>query len=293
MSGESVSSHGELIPVPSQRRMPPHAVVRAGERALQSTTALEIALETAGNTDDPAIDTPITIPAQAHPSLDTIPDELPLTEELTLDKPDELANPPTTMDTAQDPDESAKREVWKIVTRVQQGDKEAFAQLYEGYHNAVLRFIHGRIQNRATAEELTSETFLRAFRHINDITWQGRDIGAWFFTIARNLIADHFKSSRFRLESPTGEPPSDRPDPDRRNNPETAATDYLTNRTLLTAVNQLNPEQRQCIVLRFLQGLSVAEVAQAMGKNEGAVKALQYRAVRNLRQNLPEGFTPL
>jgi RNA polymerase sigma-70 factor, ECF subfamily len=65
--------------------------------------------------------------------------------------------------------------------------------------------------------------------------------------------------------------------------------DHITNVALLTAVKQLNPEQQECIVLRFLHGFSVAETAQAMGRNEGAVKALQYRAVRALARLLPEG----
>ena len=71
--------------------------------------------------------------------------------------------------------------------------------------------------------------------------------------------------------------------------PEAAVVDHITNVALLTAVKQLNPEQQECIVLRFLQGLSVAETAQVMGKNDGAIKALQYRAIRTLGRLLPEG----
>jgi RNA polymerase sigma-70 factor (ECF subfamily) len=63
----------------------------------------------------------------------------------------------------------------------------------------------------------------------------------------------------------------------------------MQNKILLEAVKQLNAEQQECIVLRFLQGLSVAETAQAMGKNDGAIKALQYRAIRSLGRLLPEG----
>jgi RNA polymerase sigma-70 factor (ECF subfamily) len=85
---------------------------------------------------------------------------------------------------------------------------------------------------------------------------------------------------------------ADSPDRGPEGSPETAVLDHLTNTTLLTAVKRLNPEQQECIVLRFLQGFSVAETAQTMGKNEGAIKALQYRAVRSLARLLPEGFTP-
>jgi RNA polymerase sigma-70 factor (ECF subfamily) len=68
--------------------------------------------------------------------------------------------------------------------------------------------------------------------------------------------------------------------------------DYFRNRALITAVKALPPDQQECIVLRFLRGFTVAETALAMGKNEGAIKALQYRAVRALRRHLPDGFEP-
>jgi RNA polymerase sigma-70 factor (ECF subfamily) len=71
--------------------------------------------------------------------------------------------------------------------------------------------------------------------------------------------------------------------------PENAVLEAMQNKVLLEAVKQLNPEQQECIVLRFLQGLSVAETAQAMGKNDGAIKALQYRAIRALGRLLPAG----
>jgi RNA polymerase sigma-70 factor (ECF subfamily) len=112
-------------------------------------------------------------------------------------------------------------------------------------------------------------------------------------TIARNLVADHFKSGRYRLEITTGDVlDTDREDRGPDGSPEAAVVDHITNVTLLGTVQQLNTEQQECIVLRFLQGFSVAETAQAMGKNEGAIKALQYRAVRALARQLPDDFQP-
>jgi RNA polymerase sigma-70 factor (ECF subfamily) len=174
--------------------------------------------------------------------------------------------------------------VMALVTRAQEGDAEAFGQLYDQYVDLVFRYIYYRVGSRALAEDLTSETFLRALRRITSFTWQGRDVGAWFVTIARNLIADHYKSGRYRLEVAT----ADMLDADQaEDGPESAVLDSITNATLLDAVKELNPEQQECIVLRFLQGMSVAETALAMGKNEGAIKALQYRAVRALGRLLP------
>ena len=189
-----------------------------------------------------------------------------------------------------DPSDAAA-EVWALVERAQAGESEAFGLIYDRYVDTVFRFVYFRVGNRQLAEDLTSDTFLRALKRIGSFTWQGRDLGAWLVTIARNLVADHFKSGRYRLEVTTGDVlDADREDRGPEGSPEAAVVDHITNVALLTAVKQLNPEQQECIVLRFLQGFSVAETAQTMGKNEGAIKALQYRAVRALARLLPEGF---
>jgi RNA polymerase sigma-70 factor (ECF subfamily) len=183
--------------------------------------------------------------------------------------------------------------VWGLVKRAQTGDTEAFGLIYERYRDTIFRFIYFRVGNRPLAEDLTSDTFLRVLKRIDGFTWQGRDLGAWIITIARNLVADHFKSGRYRLEVPTGDVlDADREDRDWWTHPEAATEEYLTNVALMKAVKQLNPEQQECIVLRFIRGYNVAETAAAMDKNEGAVKALQYRAARQLGALLPDGFDP-
>jgi RNA polymerase sigma-70 factor, ECF subfamily len=179
--------------------------------------------------------------------------------------------------------ESAR--MMELVERAQGGEAEAFGLLYDQYSDTVYRYIYYRVGGRATAEDLTSETFLRALRRIGTFTWQGRDFGAWLVTIARNLVADHFKSSRFRLEVTTGEM-LDANEVER--SPEESVLESLSNAALLDAVRKLNPQQQECVTLRFLQGLSVAETARIMGKNEGAIKTLQYRAVRTLARLLPD-----
>ncbi|HET6209286.1 MAG TPA: sigma-70 family RNA polymerase sigma factor [Jatrophihabitans sp.] len=170
-------------------------------------------------------------------------------------------------------------EMWKLVEAAAAGDGEAFGQLYDHYVSSVFRFIYYRVNDRALAEDFTSETFLRALRRISSISYQGRDIGAWFMTIARNIVFDHAKSARFRLEMTTGEILENG---ETEAGPELAVLTNLTNARLLEAVNELGDEQKECIVLRFLHGMSVAETAAVMGKNDGAIKALQHRAVKRL-----------
>ncbi len=181
--------------------------------------------------------------------------------------------------------DSDSARMMELVERAQAGEAEAFGRLYDQYSDTVYRYIYYRVGGKATAEDLTSETFLRALRRISTFTWQGRDFGAWLVTIARNLVADHFKSSRFRLEVTTGEM-LDANEVER--SPEDSVLESLSNAALLEAVKKLNPQQQECVTLRFLQGLSVAETARVMGKNEGAIKTLQYRAVRTLARLLPD-----
>ncbi|WP_246039614.1 ECF subfamily RNA polymerase sigma factor, BldN family [Glycomyces buryatensis] len=188
-------------------------------------------------------------------------------------------------------DQADGEEVAQLVARAQDGDASAFGEIYDRYNETVYRYIYFRVNNAQLAEDLASETFLRALRRISSFSWQGRAFGAWLVTIARNLVVDHFKSGRYRLE--IAKPDvlgADTAETDPSTSPETAALEKLTNATLLTAVKKLNPDQQECIVLRFLQGFTVAETARTMGKNEGAVKALQYRAVRTLARLLPDGF---
>ncbi|MFB7472347.1 ECF subfamily RNA polymerase sigma factor, BldN family [Kitasatospora sp. NPDC056184] len=180
--------------------------------------------------------------------------------------------------------ETEHNPIMELVERAQAGESEAFGRLYDHYADTVYRYIYYRVGSRATAEDLTSETFLRALRRIGTFTWQGRDFGAWLVTIARNLVADHFKSSRFRLEVTTGEMLDSN---ECERSPEESVLESLSNAALLEAVRRLNPQQQECVTLRFLQGLSVAETARIMGKNEGAIKTLQYRAVRTLARLLP------
>jgi RNA polymerase sigma-70 factor, ECF subfamily len=181
---------------------------------------------------------------------------------------------------------SSDHGTWALVNAAQAGDMAAYGELFELYFDMVFRFVLFRTGDRALAEDLTSETFVRALRRISSVSYQGRDIGAWFVTIARNLIFDHVKSSRYRLEQTTSEIVELSPS---TGGPEQQVLDGAITDELLRCVAKLNPDQQECINLRFLQGLSVAETAQIMERNEGAVKALQHRAVRRLGQLLPEG----
>jgi RNA polymerase sigma-70 factor (ECF subfamily) len=189
------------------------------------------------------------------------------------------AEPPAEEPPAEDADHA---EVWQLVSRAQGGDGEAFGLLYDRYVDTVFRFIYYRVNDRALAEDFTSETFLRALRRIGTISYQGRDIGAWFITIARNIVLDHVKSARNRLEITTADTIETRDQSQRTESTENSVLRTLDAERLMRAVAELGDEQRECVMLRFINGMSVSETAAIMGKNDGAIKALQHRAVRKL-----------
>jgi RNA polymerase sigma-70 factor (ECF subfamily) len=181
-------------------------------------------------------------------------------------------------------DDAEGRRIIALVELARSGDKEAFGQLYDHYHVSVYRFLYYRVGSVSLAEDLTSETFFRALRSMSSFRWQGKDFGAWLMTIARNLSADHFKAGRTRLEQSTEDMQTLDSTAD---GPEHEVLALLTNEALLSALRDLPSEQRECLVMRFLQGLSIAETAEILGRSDGAVKQLQLRGVRNLAKVLP------
>jgi len=171
-----------------------------------------------------------------------------------------------------------------LVELARGGDKEAFGQLYDHYQPSVYRFLYYRVGSMTLAEDLTAETFFRALRSMHSFRWQGKDFGAWLMTIARNLTADHFKAGRTRLEQTTEDMQTLDTTSD---GPEIEVLSSLTNESLLRALGELPTEQRECLIMRFLQGLSIAETAEILGRSSGAVKQLQLRGVRNLAKLIP------
>ncbi|GGF45323.1 hypothetical protein GCM10011519_19020 [Marmoricola endophyticus] len=202
----------------------------------------------------------------------------------TLDRPPgEPADHDLAVSSAED--EAERSRLIALVELARGGDKDAFGLLYDHYQPSVYRFLYYRLGVVQLAEDLTAETFFRALRSMNGFRWQGRDFGAWLMTIARNLTVDHYKSSRTRLEQTTEDIGTLDAATD---GPEADVLASLTNEALLDAVRALPVDQQECLTMRFLQGLSLAETAEAMERSSGAIKQLQLRAVRNLAKHLPE-----
>ncbi|MEV5303344.1 RNA polymerase sigma factor [Amycolatopsis methanolica] len=169
---------------------------------------------------------------------------------------------------------------WDLVRAVQAGDVATFGRIYQRYQPALLGYFRGRQFDPATAEDLTSETFVRALQAIHQVSDRGRDLAAWLLTIARNLALDHRRSGRVRREMPTSELPEWGAAP--VDGPEKRVLAAIELDEAARRIALLTVEQRQCLLLRRVHGLSVTETAAAMRRSETAVRALHHRAGRQL-----------
>ncbi len=180
-----------------------------------------------------------------------------------------------------DPEEPT--ELDDLVERAKAGESEAFGELFDHFHGPVFRQLLAQTRSRALAEDLTSETFFRALRAVHGFALPSRLFGPWLRRIARNLAADHFKSSRTRLEFVTGDLSFYEGVVD---GPEDLLVESLDHEALRQALERLPVNQRRAIALRFLRQLSITETAAELGCTEGAAKQLQWRGLRNLAQLL-------
>ena len=168
-----------------------------------------------------------------------------------------------------------------LVRRAQQHDQEAFAQLYEEYFDKIYRYVALKIGDRMEAEDITQQVFLNAIKAISSFRWRGIPFSAWLFRIAHNQVVDYLRRKTKRPTMPLDESlvASDY-------DPQLIAGRKLDIERLYSAAGKLTPAQQEVISLRFAGELPIAQVAQIMGKSEGAVKALQHSAIVALRKTL-------
>jgi len=178
----------------------------------------------------------------------------------------------------------------RLVAQAIEGDGDAFASLFRLTVPIVHRFLQARSGDQALAEDLTQDTYIRAMRAIRTSFKGGSsEFVAWIVRIARNRFLDHVKSGRVRWEVAV----ENMPVTVAAVNPESDVIATIEAVDLRRALQKLTTEQQEVVFMRFLQGLQIAEVAAATGRSEGAVKALQFRALRALQRVLAEeGLVP-
>ncbi|MFC1958579.1 ECF subfamily RNA polymerase sigma factor, BldN family [Chloroflexota bacterium] len=173
-----------------------------------------------------------------------------------------------------------------LVQRAKQRDQKAFAQLYEGYFDKIYRYVALKIGDKVEAEDMTQQVFLKALQSISSFKWKGIPFSAWLYRIAHNQVVDYLRKKTKRpstlLDESLVSGSSD-------SNPQLMTEHNLDTEQLLLATRRLTEAQREVISLRFTGELSTAEVAEIMGKSQGAVKALQHSAIVALRKVLLVG----
>lgn len=170
----------------------------------------------------------------------------------------------------------------KRLAAAKAGDKAAIAAIYETYFEPIFQFVRLRVADASTAEDLTSEVFIKFIKALNRGSAPNVSLRAWIFKVARNVVYDHY-GRQAELPSETLEQwiPSDSD-----SNPEVQAIESSSVDRTRAAIRKLAPAQQEVLMLRFDQELSLQETADIMGKNVNAIKALQFRAIATLRQFL-------
>ena len=169
----------------------------------------------------------------------------------------------------------------KLLARASLGDPDAIASLYDLYASRIYNYIYRRTSDPVTAEDLTGQVFLRMIEALRSGKGWRTSFSGWLYRIAHNLVVDLYRKRSQVNYTPIDDTPHIVSGAD---DPYKVAASRLDNDVLLRAINQLTDEQAQVVTLRFLEGYSIAEVANIMDKTDGAIKALQYRGVASLRR---------
>lgn len=173
----------------------------------------------------------------------------------------------------------------EVIVRASQGSEDAFTLLYERYVNRIYNYIYYRTGNPAEAEDLTSRVFHRALAHINHYSNRGVPFSAWLYRIAHNLVAnwhrDNSRRNEVPLEDQTGLS-------HKGEHPEHALVTTEEMENLLKMIRKQPSDRQQLLILKFVEGMSNADIAVIMRRSEGAIKSLYHRTLLALRDDLTQ-----
>lgn len=167
-----------------------------------------------------------------------------------------------------------------LIVRAQEGEAEAFGLLYDFYMPRIYRFVLFKVGRREEAEDLTHQTFLKAWEHVETYEPRGYQFSSWLYRIARNTVIDHYRKSKPQFNI-------DDLEQDILKSEDNQARDLDTKiewDAMLEAIYKLNDTEQDVLIMRFIDELTHKEVAEAIGKSEGATKVIQHRALRNLKK---------
>lgn len=170
----------------------------------------------------------------------------------------------------------------RLLQQAQRGDADAFAEIYRDNVQAIFRYIFHRVNDPHLAEDLTGDVFTKALEGLHDYQDQGKPFIAWLYRIAHARVVDHYRRVERR---PTESDVESEPIPI-DHDMDAAMIRRHAAQALRAAITELTDEQQQVIILRFIEGMRIETVAELMGKQANAIKALQFRALRSLAGRL-------
>ena len=165
----------------------------------------------------------------------------------------------------------------RLLIEAAQQDPARFAELYENNFHRVYAYIARRVRDRAEAEDLAAEVFHQALSNLGRFEWRGIPFAAWLLRIAANTLADRWQRASRVQEIPAEELEEAKVEP---------GQEVERRAMLFQLVERLPEDQRLVIMRRFVEQKSVREIAQELGRSEGAIKQLQFRALQNLRSKM-------
>ncbi len=172
----------------------------------------------------------------------------------------------------------------KLVVLSKRGNQDAFAKLYDIFVDPIYRYVYYRV-SAGDAEDIVETVFLRVWENIRQYKSQKRSFSAWIFRIAHNLIVDHYRSAKDRVFE---ELHPQIPDQSRQHNPIKSAQSILDNEVLKKALDNMKRQYREVIIYKFINELSNKEISEILGKSEGSLRILQFRALKALKKVLEE-----
>lgn len=169
----------------------------------------------------------------------------------------------------------------RLIRDARAGDAFAFGRIFDEFHQPVYRFIASRVHRPSDVEDLTQLVFVKALEALPRYEQRGIPFGGWLFRLARNTVIDHVRTRHDHAEL---DAVSEHASTDA--GPEQITSIRQDLDAVSRALAELTDEQREAIELRFFAGLSAREAAEVMGKQEGTVRGLQFRAIAALRRTL-------
>lgn len=171
----------------------------------------------------------------------------------------------------------------ELIRLAKNGDKNAFGLLYKSYYVPIFRYIYARIKNKEDTEDLVQTVFMKAYRSIQTFKEKNQEPLAYFFTVARNTVIDYFRKSKYTsvkdvefFENIA----------DHKGSPEELFEQNENSKFLYKSIQELSENQREIIILKFINELSNKEIANLLGKKEDAIRQMQSRALKVLREKI-------